>query len=181
VKAIGFTGASGSGKTTLIERLVTRFSAAGLRLAAIKHAHHGFDMDMPGKDSFRFRSAGAVQVLVASGRRWALLCDETTPGAEPASALARQLARLDPCDLVLIEGFRGQAGVPFIEVRRGGPGRETDGAAAVPAAAVTPGVVAIATDMPLGSRAPADIAVLDLNDVEAIAQFIAVRTGVNLC
>lgn len=163
---VGFTGASGAGKTTLIEALLLRFCDEGLRCAAIKHAHHGFDIDRPGKDSFRLRQAGARQVLLASDRRWALLCEEDDP--EPAGALVRQLARLEPCDLVLVEGFRGQAEIPFIEVRRRGTGE--------PAAPLRPGVVAVATDDP-PALAGAALTVLALDDIAAIARFVRARAG----
>ena len=116
MKVIGVVGDSGAGKTTLVEQLIARFSHGGCRVAAIKHAHHGFDIDRPGKDSYRFRAAGAAQVLLASDERWALLGEQRE--GDPAAALARHLARLDPCDLVIVEGFRSQAGVDFIEVRR---------------------------------------------------------------
>jgi molybdopterin-guanine dinucleotide biosynthesis adapter protein len=113
VKAIGFVGASGSGKTTLIERLIPALTARGLTVSALKHAHHGFDMDRPGKDSFRFRQAGAAQVLVAAPQRWALL----TELRDRPSTLEDLLAQLDRCDLVLVEGFRSEGSIPRIEVR----------------------------------------------------------------
>lgn len=186
-KAIGFFGESGSGKTTLIERLIERFGRAGLRVAAIKHAHHGFDIDRPGKDSYRFRAAGAAQVLIASDQRWALLSDET-PDAGSVGALARQMARFDPCDLVLVEGYRGQAGIPFIHVQRKPQGPE-DGAAAVRDAGrqeaarqgEVAGLIAVASDVAVPSPARAGVALLDLNDIEAIARFICVQLEVKLC
>ncbi|MDH5209856.1 MAG: molybdopterin-guanine dinucleotide biosynthesis protein B, partial [Burkholderiaceae bacterium] len=94
-KAIGFIGYSNSGKTTLIEKLIPLFRARGLSVSAIKNAHHGFDMDRPGKDSYRYREAGAGQVLIATGERWALLT-ETPAGHATLDAL---LGQLDPCDL----------------------------------------------------------------------------------
>jgi molybdopterin-guanine dinucleotide biosynthesis protein B len=182
-KAIGFYGASGSGKTTLIVALLEHFAGAGLRVAAVKHAHHGFDMDRPGKDSHRFREAGARQVLVASERRWALL-SELAQGEDPAAdaALARQLARFDACDVVFVEGFRGQAGIPFIHVRR----RRDDPAAgsgqnSPDAAASVPGLVAIATDEGLHAPGLAGIPLLDLNDIEAIARFVAATLKLAPC
>jgi len=184
VKAIGFIGDSGSGKTTLIERLIERFSASGLRVAAIKHAHHGFDIDRPGKDSYRFRSAGAAQVLIASDRRWALLSDEPQQ-SDPASALARQMARLDPCDLVLVEGYRSQTGIAFIEVMRKAQARSAGPPAQGPVAAARvpiAGVIALASDaLPPAQSFGPGIAFLDLNDVEAIARFIAGKLEVPLC
>lgn len=174
-RVIGFTGNSGSGKTTLVERLIERFSRSGLRVAAIKHAHQGFDIDRPGKDSYRFREAGAAQVLVASERRWVLLSNEA-PGAPPGD-LQRQLARLDPCDLVLVEGYRGATGIPFIEVRR----KATRAAEPGVARSAVPHLIAIATDEGPAAVGEAGAATLDLNDVEAIAQFVAHSIGVTLC
>ncbi len=166
MKVIGFIGDSGSGKTTLIEQLIARFSARGVRVAAVKHAHKGFDMDRPGKDSYRFRAAGAGQVLVASETRWALLCEETEAGAP--ERLDRQLARLGACDVVLVEGFRDDPGIPYIEVQRrqdGTPGRGERTAAK--------GVIAIAADAhQAGEAARRRLPVFDLDDIDAIAAFI---------
>ncbi len=190
-KAIGFYGASGSGKTTLIERLIERFHRGGLRVAAIKHAHHGFDMDRPGKDSHRFRAAGAGQVLIASERRWALLSDiPETEDPAAAGSLARQLARFEACDIVFVEGFRGQAGIPFIHVRRrrtdgqGGVNGDNDGCGdktAPAAAGSVPGLVAIASDEGLHAPAREGIPLLDLNDIETIARFVASALKGPLC
>jgi molybdopterin-guanine dinucleotide biosynthesis protein B len=163
MKVCGFVGDSGSGKTTLIEALVARLHGQGLRLATVKHAHHGFDMDVPGKDTWRFREAGAAQVLVASARRWALLGEEALPEG-PGSGLRLQLARLAPADVVLVEGFRGEAGTAYIEVRRD------------PAAPPRPreGLVARAHPGGLRWEGPQDPAlpVLDLDDVASIAEFV---------
>jgi len=199
MKAIGLIGNSGAGKTTLLERLIAHFVQAGLRVAAIKHAHHGFDIDRPGKDSYRYRSAGAAQVLVASDERWALLGSEPAlpqtpvPGADApdsdaalaAEALAqrrqleRHLARLDPCDLVLVEGFRSQGTIACIEVRRVLP----DGSAA-PQRAPVPGMIAVAADAPTAAQLrlqPGAPVVLDLDDVTSIALFIAAHLEITLC
>jgi len=177
--AIGFFGESGSGKTTLIEHLIAHFHAAGLSVAAVKHAHHGFDIDRPGKDSYRFRQAGAAQVLVASAQRWVLMSEERATPAGGGAALERQLARFDACDLILVEGYRGQAGIPFIHVWRrpdpAAPPRAGRDETADRAAAV-PGVVAVAVDPAQEPRLPeaagAGIPVLDLNDIAGIAAFI---------
>jgi len=182
LKAIGFVGESGAGKTTLIERLIERFCRAGLRVAAVKHAHHGFDIDRPGKDTYRFRAAGATQVLIGSGRRWALLSDEDAAGGADTDELTRQLTRLAPCDLVLVEGYRGQAGLPFIEVRRSSAGRPNSASRSQSAPLSGAGVIALATDIhvaegPIQSSVP----VLDLNDIDAVARFIAVRLEVPWC
>lgn len=113
-RIIGFAGFSGSGKTTLLEKVIPLLKASGLRIAVIKHAHHKFDIDKPGKDSFRHREAGAGEVMVVSGFRWALmheLQDETEPSLEDLCQ------RLSPCDLVLVEGYK-YSGIPKIEVHR---------------------------------------------------------------
>ncbi|HSE00307.1 MAG TPA: molybdopterin-guanine dinucleotide biosynthesis protein B, partial [Burkholderiales bacterium] len=103
MKIFGFAGWSGSGKTTLIEKLIPLFVARGLRVSLIKHAHHAFDVDQPGKDSYRHRHAGCGEVLVSSSRRWALV-HELRGAPEPG--FAELIERLSPCDLVLIEGFK---------------------------------------------------------------------------
>jgi molybdopterin-guanine dinucleotide biosynthesis protein B len=158
MRAIGIIGYSNSGKTTLIERLIPIFRARGLAVSAIKNAHHGFDMDRPGKDSHRYREAGAGQVLIATALRWALLTE--TP-QRPAT-LDELLAELAPCDLVIIEGFKSEGQVPRIEVRRGVQQE-------APIYPHDANVVAVAADAPL----PAPIPVLDLNAPAKIADFIA--------
>lgn len=157
MKAIGFIGYSNTGKTTLIERLIPIFRGRGLAVSAIKNAHHGFDMDRPGKDSFRYREAGAGQVLIATGERWALLTE--TPRA--AATLDELLARLDPCDLVIVEGFKSEGQIPRIEVRRTSNTEP-------PIFPHDPNVIAVAADHPVGTELPA----LDLNDAAKIAAFI---------
>lgn len=159
-KAIGFIGYSNSGKTTLIEKLIPRFRAAGLSVAAIKNAHHGFDMDRPGKDSFRYREAGAGQVLIATIERWALLTE--TPAGH--ATLEELLAELAPCDLVIIEGFKSEGQIPRIEVRRS---RVAD----PPIWPHDPNVIAVAADFAVECPLP----VLDLNDPDKIAAFITQR------
>ena len=114
MKVIGMAGWSGSGKTTLVEQLIPHFTARGLRVSVIKHAHHGFDLDRPGKDSYRHREAGATQVLMLSNDRWVLM-HELRGAPEPT--LDEQLRLLAPCDLVLIEGYK-EAAVPKIEIHR---------------------------------------------------------------
>jgi molybdopterin-guanine dinucleotide biosynthesis adapter protein len=157
METIGFIGYSNTGKTTLIEKLVPLFTARGLRVAAIKHAHHGFDMDRPGKDSFRYREAGAQQVLIATAQRWALLTETPKP-----ATLADLLAQLAPCDLVIVEGFRSEGVFPRIEVRRT---TNTE----PPMFPHDPNVIAIAADHPVETQLP----VLDLNDAAKIAAFVA--------
>jgi len=159
VKAIGFIGPSGSGKTTLIERLIAALAARGLRVSALKHAHHGFDIDRPGKDSFRFREAGATQVLVAAPHRWALMTElRDAAGAD----LAELLGRLAPCDLVLVEGFRADPGIAQIEVRAPG---------AAPAEPAAPNRIALVCDDPSVS-AERSLPRFARDDVQAIAHFI---------
>lgn len=157
-----FVGSSGSGKTTLLTRLLPRLRAAGLRVAVVKHAHHGFDLDRPGKDSYRVREAGAAQVLVASRRRWVLMT-ELDGTDEPT--LAELLARLDPAaiDLVLAEGFAGEA-CPKIEVYRAAHGEPPKCWPADPA------VVAVASDVPVVVDEPG--VRLDLNDPDEVCRFV---------
>ncbi|MCU0952825.1 MAG: molybdopterin-guanine dinucleotide biosynthesis protein B [Burkholderiaceae bacterium] len=160
MKAIGFIGYSNTGKTTLIEKLIPLLRARGLTISAIKNAHHGFDMDRPGKDSYRYREAGAGQVLIATGQRWALLT-ETPQAAAPLEALLAQLA---PCDLVIIEGFKSEGQIARIEVRR----RTNTEPPIFPS---DPNVIAVATDHAIDTTLP----LLDLNDPASIAAFIVER------
>ena len=157
MKVFGFAGWSGSGKTTLIEKLIPRFAGAGLRVSLIKHAHHTFDVDQPGKDSYRHRHAGASEVMVTSSRRWVLM-HELRGAAEPP--FEEQLKRLSPCDIVIVEGFK-HAPIPKLEVWR----RETGEPLLHPN---DPHIVAVASDTRVDTRLP----VLHLNDDAAIAQFI---------
>ncbi len=164
-KIFGIVGWKNSGKTTLVEALVRELTARGYRISTVKHAHHAFDIDVPGKDSYRHREAGAGEVLVASGRRWALM-HELRGTDEPR--LEELLARLSPCDLVLVEGFKRDTH-PKIEVlRAAGPdGRIADRDETV---------CAIATDDPaLADGHPA----LPLDDIGAIADFICARCGLH--
>lgn len=158
MKAIGFIGPSGSGKTTLIERLIVTLTARGLRVATLKHAHHGFDIDRPGKDSYRFRQAGAAQVLIAAPDRWALM----TELRDGPARLEDLLARLDPCDLVLVEGFRGDPAIEQIEVRA---------AAAVAGQGGAANRVALVCDDPAQGDERA-LPRFGRDDVDAIATFI---------
>ena len=161
----GFAGFSGSGKTTLIEQLIPMFTARGLRVSLIKHAHHAFDVDQPGKDSYRHRHAGAQEVLVTSSRRWALM-HELRGEAEPS--LEMLAARMAACDLLLVEGFK-RAALPKLEVFR----------AAVGEALLhphDPHIVAVAADAPLDAPLP----VLDLNQPAQICEFILQHLGLHL-
>jgi molybdopterin-guanine dinucleotide biosynthesis adapter protein len=157
MKVFGIAGWSGSGKTTLLEKLIPALTARGLKIAVIKHAHHGFDIDKPGKDSFRHREAGAVEVLLSCKERWALM-HERRDEAEPT--LAELLGHLSPCDLVLIEGFKQEA-VAKLEVYRPAHGKP-------PLFAERSDIVAVATDGVVVTGLP----VLPLNDIAAIADFV---------
>src|SRR5712692_6158366 len=114
MKIFGFAGYSGSGKTTLIEQLVPQFVMRGLKVSLIKHAHHGFDIDQPGKDSYRHREAGCSEVLITSSQRWVLVHELR---GEQEQNLHYQLNRLSPCDLVLVEGFKKEP-IPKLEIHR---------------------------------------------------------------
>ncbi len=153
----GFAGFSGSGKTTLIERVIPLLVARGLRVALVKHAHHDFDIDKPGKDSHRHREAGATEVLVSGGKRWALM-HELRGAPEPR--LADLLMHLSPCDLVLVEGFKHDP-VPKLEVHRPSLGHPL-------LAAQDPHIVGIACDAPVDSPLPQ----IDLNDAQLVADLI---------
>src|SRR5436853_5368755 len=104
MRIIGLAGWSGSGKTTLITKVIPRLNARGLRVSTLKHAHHGFDLDQPGKDSFMHRAAGATEVIISSAKRWAILHE--LRAAEPEWDLPALLAKMSPVDLVLVEGFK---------------------------------------------------------------------------
>jgi molybdopterin-guanine dinucleotide biosynthesis adapter protein len=157
VKIFGFAGWSGSGKTTLIEKLIPRFVKRGLSVSLIKHAHHTFDVDQPGKDSYRHRHAGASEVLVTSSRRWVLM-HELRGAQEPS--FDDQLNRLSPCDVLFVEGFKF-APIPKLEVWRA----ETGEALLHPN---DPHVIALAADRKVETALP----VFDLNDDGAIGEFI---------
>jgi molybdopterin-guanine dinucleotide biosynthesis adapter protein len=158
MKVFGFAGWSGSGKTTLIEKLIPRFVARGLKVSLIKHAHHTFDVDQPGKDSYRHRHAGAMEVLVTSSRRWVLM-HELRGAQEPS--FDEQLKRLSPCDLLIVEGFK-HAPIPKLEVWRAVTGEGM-------LHPQDPHIVAVASDAKVETKLP----LLDLNDDAAIADFIA--------
>lgn len=157
MKVFGFAGYSGSGKTTLIEQLIPLFVAQGVKVSLIKHAHHDFDIDQPGKDSWRHRQAGAMEVLVTSAKRWALI-HELRLESEPD--LQFHLQRLSPCDLVLVEGFKAGP-MPKLEVYRPENGKPLLHPA-------DPHIVAVASTTPLETSLPQ----LDLDQPRLIAKFI---------
>lgn len=158
MKIFGVTGWKNSGKTGLMERLITEFTARGLSVSSIKHAHHSFDIDHPGRDSYRHRDAGAQQVLLASRNRWALM-HELRDEDEPS--LGDLLKQLSPVDLVLIEGYKRDRH-PKIEAHR----KETGQPLIAPEDET---IVAVASDTSVTIDRP----VLDLNDTASIANFIA--------
>ena len=157
MKIIGLAGWSGAGKTTLLTRLIPHFEAQGLRVSVIKHAHHAFDVDVPGKDSWRHREAGAAEVLVASAKRWALM-HELRGAAEPR--LPDLLDKLSPVDLVVVEGFKREPHRK-IEVHRAANGKPL-------LFPDDPGIVAIATDIAVETRLPT----VHLDDIPAIATLL---------
>lgn len=162
-RVIGVAGFKNSGKTTLVERLVTELTRRGHRISTVKHAHHSFDIDHEGRDSFRHRKAGASEVAVVSRHRWAII-HESREDAEPC--LEEILAKLAPCDLVIIEGYK-RDGHDKIEVRN----LELDHPTL---AGDDPTVVAVAAN---GALADAPVPVFDRDDVTALAGFIEKHTG----
>ena len=161
-KVFGFAGWSGSGKTTLIERVISFLAGSGVRVSLIKHAHHEFDVDQPGKDSYRHRAAGASEVLVSSANRWALMHELR---GEPELTLRQAIARFNPCDLVLVEGYKRES-IPKLEVWRAEIGKPL----LFPG---DPNIVALATDdaLPSGVTEPS-FSRFGLADVGKIAEFV---------
>jgi molybdopterin-guanine dinucleotide biosynthesis protein B len=158
MKAVfGFAGYSGAGKTTLIENLVPKLVAQGLTVSLIKHAHHGFDIDRPGKDSYRHREAGCTEVLLTSDQRWVLMHELRGRAELP---LQEEFELLSPCDLVLVEGYK-DAPIPKLEVHRSANGRPL----------LFPGdrhIVALASD----ARFETSLPQFDLNDYAGLAEFL---------
>ena len=162
MRVFGFAGWSGSGKTTLIEQVIPRLVERGLRVSLVKHAHHSFEIDRPGKDSFRLRHAGCSEVLVASGARWALM-HELRGEAEPS--LTAALARLSACDLALIEGYKASS-IPKLEVWRARVGKPL-------LYPDDPHIVAVATDSRELLPLPLTLPILALDDYDNIATLVA--------
>lgn len=156
-RVIGFAGWSGAGKTTLLTRLIPELKARGLSVSTLKHAHHAFDIDTPGKDSYQHREAGATEVMVGSARRWALMHELRD---EPEPQLADLLVRMSPVDLILVEGFKHDAHVK-IEVHRQENGKpwlfEQD-----------PHIAAIASDAAPQTALPC----VSLDDISAVADLV---------
>ncbi len=175
-RVFGFAGWSGSGKTTLIEQVIAHLAADGVRVALMKHAHHSFDIDHIGKDSHRHREAGATEVMISSGKRWAIMHE--LRGA-PELTLAEALERLSPCDLVLIEGYKREP-LPKLEVWRSAVGKPL----------LFPEdrhIIALATDDPLPTEGTNKLAAfagtdasfvrVGLTDVAAIADLALLRAA----
>lgn len=163
MRIFGFAGWSGSGKTTLVEQLVPRLVGKGLRVSLVKHAHHRFEVDQPGKDSYRHRRAGCTEVLITSPLRWALM-HELRGDAE--LRLPDVLARLSPCDLVLVEGYKRHP-MPKLEIYRAALGKPL-------LHLVDANIVGLATDTPaafVGGRIP----VFGLDAYDALATFVEER------
>jgi molybdopterin-guanine dinucleotide biosynthesis adapter protein len=158
MRIFGLAGWSGSGKTSLLVRLLPELNRRGLSVSTVKHAHHGFDVDQPGKDSWEHRNAGAVEVMVSSERRWALMHERR--GA-PEASLDELLAHMTPVDLVIVEGYKAHSH-PKLEVHRVSIGKPL-------LCREDPSVVAIAADCAIeGLKIP----LLRLDDTPAIAAFI---------
>lgn len=169
MKIVGLAGWSGAGKTTLVCKLIPALRRRGLTVSTVKHAHHNFDVDTPGKDSYEHRKAGATEVLVSSGNRWALMHELRE---EPEPCVETLLSKLAPVDLVIIEGFKRE-GHQKLEVWRrsvGKPLLATEDSQVL--AICSDGPVPEADDLPQGPRP-----VLDLNDVESIVDFLIEAVG----
>lgn len=158
MRIIGLAGWSGSGKTTLIKKLIPRLIGRGVKVSTLKHAHHGFDLDQPGKDSFFHRAAGATEVIISSAKRWAILHELREEAEWDLPAL---VAKMSPVDLVLVEGFKRDA-FPKLEIHRAA----NDKPLIYPE---DPHIVAIASDVALPQ---AKIPVIDLDDVDSIANVL---------
>ncbi len=162
---VAFVAYSGTGKTTLLEQLIPWLRQREIRIATVKHTHHQFDIDHPGKDSYRMRAAGAQQVLVASRRRWALISEIGEEQAEPDLNQLLHALDHDHLDLVLVEGFKHEA-IPKIELHRPALGKPLlcpDDA----------GIVAVASDAPVAL--PRQLPLLDINRVDTLGNFILQR------
>ena len=159
MRIIGLAGWSGSGKTTLIKKLIPRLIARGITVSTLKHAHHGFDLDQPGKDCFFHRTAGATEVIISSAKRWAILHELRE---QPEWDLAALVGKMSPVDLVLVEGFKRDT-FPKLEIHRIANGKPL-------IHPEDPHIVAVASDSALPA---AQVPVIDLNDIEAIADLLA--------
>jgi len=161
IPILGFSAYSGTGKTTLLKKLLPLLREKGLRVGIVKHTHHRFEVDQPGKDSYELRKAGAAEMLVASGRRWALMVDTDGEGDPDLQALIDRLDQSN-LDLILVEGFRHER-FPKIELHRPSKGKPL-------IFPNDPFVIAIAADGELPQET--DLPLLDLNDIPTIAEYI---------
>ena len=161
IPVLGFCAASGTGKTTLLRKLLPLLRARGMRVGVVKHTHHAFEVDRPGKDSYELRKAGACEMLIASGKRWALMADTEMQGDPELGALLKRVDR-DNLDLVLVEGFRHEP-IPKIELHRSDLNRPL-------IFPEDPHVIAVACVGPL--HQPTKLPVLELGNPESIASFI---------
>lgn len=158
MRILGIAGWSGAGKTTLLAKLIPELTARGIQVSTLKHAHHGFDVDTPGKDSYVHRAAGATEVMVASAKRWALM-HELRDAPEPS--VADLIGHMTPVDLLLIEGFKNEPH-DKVEIYRAANGKPL-------LSATDPTYVAILSDGPVPDT---KLPVIDLNDTGAIADFV---------
>ena len=158
MRIIGLAGWSGSGKTTLVTKLIPCLRGRGISVSTLKHAHHGFDLDRPGKDSFMHRAAGATEVIISSGKRWAMLHELRD---EPEWDLPHLVAKMSPVDLVLVEGFKRDA-FPKLEIHRIANGKPL-------IHPEDPHIVAVASDSAVPEAA---VPVIDLNNIDAIADLL---------
>lgn len=161
MRILGFAGWSGAGKTTLLAKVIPRLVARGFTVSTVKHAHHGFDVDTPGKDSHTHRTAGATEVLVASGKRWALM-HELRAANEPT--VYDLLQKMSPVDFVLIEGFKSALHAR-IEVFRREVGKP-------PFHPENPHVAGIVSDTPFPH---AGVPVVDIDDIEAVVELVLAK------
>ncbi|TPM35891.1 molybdopterin-guanine dinucleotide biosynthesis protein B [Mesorhizobium sp. B2-3-5] len=164
MRVFGITGWKNSGKTTLTEKLVAELVRRGWKVSTVKHAHHDFDIDKPGADSFRHRQAGATEVAIVSGNRWALM-HELRSENEPS--LTDTLARLAPCDIVLVEGYKRESHRK-IETRR------LEAKDRTPLSVGDPNIIAVAADFAVADKS---LPVFGLDDVKSIVDFIERTTG----
>ena len=160
-RVLGIAGWSGSGKTTLITKLIPLLAQRGIKVATLKHAHHAFDVDQPGKDSYEHRKAGACEVIVSSARRWVQMHEV---GNAVEATLPQLLRRLSPCDLVLVEGFKTERH-PKMEVFRAAVGK-------APLHPEDRRIVAIASDQQFPG---AGVPVVDINDIAAVGDMVLAR------
>jgi len=163
MRIIGLAGWSGSGKTTLITKLIPCLIARGVKVSTLKHAHHGFDLDQPGKDSFFHRAAGATEVIISSARRWAILHELREESEWDLGAL---VAKMSPVDLIVVEGFKRDA-FPKLEIHRAANGKPL-------IHPEDPHIVAVASDVPLPQ---VTLPVVNLDNIEAIAELLLKRAA----